>query len=62
MGYTQEDNGKWKRKTAFLHLQVFSLTAGNEKGEENDGREGQGSIMIRITVFVSSCDRAALKF
>lgn len=61
MGYTQEDNGKWKRKTAFLHLQVFSMTAGNEKGEENYGREGQGSI-IRITVFVSSCDRATLKF
>ena len=62
MGYTQQYNGKWKRKTAFLRLQVFSLTAGNEKGEENYGREGQDTIMIRITVFVSSCTRAALKF
>lgn len=41
MWYTQQDNGKWKRKTAFLGLQVFSLTAENEKGEENYGRKGR---------------------
>lgn len=62
MGYTQQDNGKWKRKSAFLHLQVFSLTVGNEKGEENYVREVQDTIMIRITVSISSCERAALKF
>lgn len=49
MGCIQQDNGKWKGKTAFLCLQVFALTAGNEKGEENYGREGQDTIMIRIT-------------
>lgn len=62
MGYTQQDNGKWKRKGAFLHFQVFSLTVGNEKREENYVREIQDTIMIRITVSISSCERAALKF
>lgn len=62
MGYTRHDNGKWKRKSAFLRLQVFSLTVGNKKGEENYVREGQDTIMIRITVSISSRDRAALKF
>jgi len=29
MRYTQQDNGKWKGKTAFHCLQVFGLAAGN---------------------------------
>lgn len=62
MGYTRQDNGKWKRKSAFLRLQVFSLTVGNKKGEENYVREGPDTIMIRITMSISSYDRAALKF
>lgn len=41
------ENGKWK--SAFLHLQVFSLTVGNEKGEGNYVREVQDAI-IRTTL------------
>lgn len=62
MGYNQQDNGKWKRKSTFLRLQVFSLTVENEKGEENYVREVQNTIMIRITVSISSCERTVLKF
>lgn len=41
---------------------MFGLPAGNEKGKENYEKEEQDPVMIRITVFVSTCDRAALKF
>lgn len=64
MGYTQQDNGKWKRNTAFLCLHVFTSTAGNAKGEENYGRRETEHHHDKDhgVLFVSSCDKVALKF